>query len=274
MSLISQPNVSVVIVNWNTVGLLHNCLHSLGAASTGDTLEIIVVDNASQDDSAAMVQREFPTVRLIENVDNLGFARANNQGLAISQGRYVLLLNSDTLAQPNSISALVAFMDEHPQAGAVSPRLRRPNGTPQPFAFGNDPTLRYLLRRAFNRLVWRRSMHDWHTLDTLRVHWVSGACLLVRRAVYERIGGLDEAIFMYFEDNDWCLRMRNAGWAVYYHPAASIIHLGGQSSARNPKAGAFYADSLCYFYRKHYSPLAQFALAILLPWYQRMMPSE
>ena len=129
----------------------------------GPSSEVIVIDNASADGSVEMVQREFPDVHLIVNEGNLGFARANNRGIAASRGRYVLLLNSDTVASPAALEMLVAFMDAHPEAGVVGPRLLRPDGTAQPYAFGGDPTLGYLLRRGFNRLLRGRYLHDWDT---------------------------------------------------------------------------------------------------------------
>jgi N-acetylglucosaminyl-diphospho-decaprenol L-rhamnosyltransferase len=283
------PDISIIIVNWNTRELLRECLRSIGRdqgsgvrSSQGTaapslttdswplTPEIIVIDNASADGSAEMVEREFPTVWLIVNESNLGFARANNRGIAASRGRYVLLLNSDTVATPDALEMLVAFMDAHPEAGVVGPRLLRPDGTAQPYAFGGDPTLGYLLRRGFNRLLRRRYLHDWGTNAVQEVDWVSGACLMARRAAIEQAGSLDEAMFMYFEDNEWCLRIRDAGWKVYYDPQAAIVHLGGQSLAKNPAARQAYSESLRYFYRKHYSRATQMLLALLLPLYRRV----
>ena len=214
-----------------------------------------------------MVTREFPTVHLIQNTANLGFARANNQGIQASQGRYVLLLNSDTVVLEGALTGLVHFMDQHSDAGACGPRLLRPNGTPQPYAFGGDPTLGYLLARGLNRLLLRRYLHDWATDATQEVDWVSGACLMVRRRAIEQAGLLDENIFMYFEDNDWCLRIRKVGWKVYYNPQASIVHIGGQSLAQNPSARHVYYRSLTYFYAKHYGSLARLLLRVsLLPY--------
>ena len=267
----SAPALLTLIVNWNTRDLLRDCLHSLQPIANPEW-DVLVVDNASTDDSVAMVRSEFPTVRLIENALNVGYARANNQGLRTSTAPYALLLNSDTRATPEAIHKLVAFMEAHPDAGAVSPRLVRPDGTAQPFAFGGDPTLAYLLRRGALRLLTRRYVHDWAAAHTQSVDWVSGACLLARRAAFEKVGLLDEDFFMYFEDNDWCLRLRRAGWKNYYHPAEAIVHLGGQSLARNPQAQSSYEASLRCFYRKHYGPLAGLVLRVLRPLYARMKP--
>jgi hypothetical protein len=266
----SRPYLSIIIVNWNTLALLRDCLSSLAASELHDRCEIIVVDNGSHDGSPDMVRRAFGRVRLLANRDNLGFARANNQGIAASQGRYVLLLNSDTRMPAGTLAALLAFMEQHPEAGVCSPRLQHPDGQPQVFAFGADPTPGYLLRRGLWRLLLRRGLHDWATPHTLTVDWVSGACMLVRRAAIEQAGMLDEAIFMYFEDNDWCLRIRRQGWRVYYYPRVAVIHLGGQSLAHNPAARAAYYTSLRYFYAKHYGWQARLWLAGAL-WLYRVL---
>ncbi len=264
-------DLSVIIVNWNTCDLLRRCLAALtGTGSLRLKIEMFVIDNASTDGSAEMVACEFPYVRLIRNTANLGFARANNQGLRLSRGRYVLLLNSDALASPEALAHLVHFMDEHPDAGICGPRLVRPDGTPQVYAFGGDPTLGYLLMRGVKRLF-RVYMHDWATSVIQEVDWVSGACLMARRQAVGQVGLLDEEMFMYFEDNDWCLRMRQAGWRVYHVPEVSVVHVGGQSLAKNPAAQQAYYKSLVYFYRKHYGPIARWLLRVLLIFYRNMV---
>jgi len=264
----SQIDLSAVIVNWNTAALLKACLYSLSAAPADPVMEIIVVDNASSDGSADLVRQELPEVRLIESPRNVGFTHASNEGIAASHGRYVLLLNSDTLVPPGLLSTLVGFMEQHPNVGACGPRLVRPDGKPQEFGFGGDPTLSYLVRRGLYRLLWKRALHDWNTAQVQEVDWVSGACLLARRQAIDQIGMLDENIFMYFEDNDWCLRMRRCGWKIYYNPHVSVLHIGGQSLAQNPAARRAYYRSLAYFYAKHYGRLARFLLSIGLAPYR------
>lgn len=270
MKQAGPPVLSVIIVNWNTAPLLRDCLASL-VSSSFENLEIIMVDNASSDNSADLVRREFPAVRLIENDRNVGFSRASNQGIVASHGHYLLLLNSDTIVPPNALDRLVEFMEHHPDAGACGPRLVRPDGKHQEFAFGGDPTLSYLLRRGMYRLLLHRALHDWGTDRIQEVNWVSGACLLTRRQVIDQIGLLDENIFMYFEDNDWCLRMRWGGWRVYYNPTVSIIHIGGRSLAKNPAARRAYYRSLDYFYAKHYGKLARLFLRITLIPYRSLV---
>jgi len=260
-------DLSIIVVGWNVRDLLAGTLATLPDGARPLTWEAVVVDNASTDGSPEMVAQVFPQVRLIRNTDNRGFARSNNQGIGASHGEYLLLLNSDTVVPPGALAALVAFMEKHPQAGACAPRLLQSNGQPQAYAFGEDPTLGYLFRRGMNRLI-GRPIHDWNTTQTQEVDWVSGACLLARREAIDQVGGLDEGIFMYFEDNDWCLCMRQAGWKVYYHPQVEITHIGGQSVAQNPAARQAYYQSLDHFYAKHYGPLARALLRLLLPVYR------
>lgn len=256
-------DLSIIIVTWNVRELLRTCLLALPAASAGLRTEVIAVDNGSTDGSPEMLAGEFPHVRLVRNAENAGFARANNQGLAHAAGRYVVLLNSDTEPLPESLTGMVQFMDAHPKAGAASPRLVRPDGAPQPYAYGEDPSPIYLLRRLLAHLR-RGYLHDWGAAAPLQAGWVSGACLVARRAAVEQVGGLDERIFMYFEDNDWCRRMRREGWQVWYNPQAEVMHVGGASLAQNPRARALYYDSLVYFYRKHYGRFAGAAMQAIV----------
>jgi N-acetylglucosaminyl-diphospho-decaprenol L-rhamnosyltransferase len=263
-----MPRLSVITVNWNTSKLLRECLDSLLAGEMLLPTELLVVDNGSKDDSIEMLHRHFPDVQRIENSTNLGFARANNQALARARGSYILLLNSDTVVQPEALARLVSFMELHPDAGACGPRLLQASGRAQAFAFGSDPTPGYLMRRALGRLISRRALHDWNTTQTQAVDWVAGTCLIVRRAAVAQVGPLDDKFYMYFEDVDWCRRMRQQGWNIYYHPEVSIMHLGGRSLIQNPQAGKLYYDSLTYFYSKHYGKMANLWLAVLLPLYR------
>lgn len=256
-------DLSVVIVNWNTAALTLDCLRSLFAAPAAIAFDVTVVDNGSTDGSADRIAAARPDVRLIRNRENRGFAAANNQGIAVTGGRHVLLLNSDTLVSRAALEHLVSFLDTHPDAGACSPRLLQRDGRVQPYAFGGDPTPLYLTRRTLARLV-GRSLHDWNAPGTREVDWVSGACLMARRAAIEQSGPLDEEMFMYFEDVDWCLRMRRAGWKIFYVPEVAITHLGGASAGGKAAARAYRA-SLRHFYRKHYGPLARLWLAAARP---------
>ncbi len=180
-----------------------------------------------------MVQKRFPWVQLIENRENVGFARANNQGIRASSGRYVLLLNSDTVVNSEALQILVRFMDEHPRAGAVGARLLNDDGSLQP---ASHPML--TPEREFWRLLYlddlfpRASypMHKWDDETPRQVDAIKGASLMLRRQALEQVGLLDKIYFMYTEEVDICYRLSQAGWEVWYEPRAVVTHFGGASS--------------------------------------------
>lgn len=266
-------DLAVIVVSWNTASLLAGCLRAIPKAAGELIHRVLVVDNGSSDGTAEMVARHFPHVRLIRNTSNVGFAKGNNQGMREPESRaarHVLLLNSDTLPDPGSLSSLVQFLDRHADAGAVGPRLVNGEGIPQPYAFGGDPSPGYILARMAKRFLLHRAMHNWATDTIQMVDWVSGACLMVRRQAIDQIGLLDEGFFMFFEDNDWCLRMRRHGWKIYFTPRASVVHYGGQGLAQNPSARQSYYHSLNHFYEKHYGRFARLLLTIAT----RVFPRE
>ncbi|MCX6032000.1 MAG: glycosyltransferase family 2 protein [Chloroflexi bacterium] len=252
----TQPALSIVIVNWNTRDLLAGCLASVvgSQAASGLTPEVFVVDNASTDDSAAMVRNRFPWVRLIENRENVGFARANNQGIALATGRYVLLLNPDTEVWPGALAALVAFMAAHPRAGACGARLLNADGSLQPACHPILTPGREFWRLLFLEKLWPRAtypMHRWDTVTPHRVEVIKGACLLLRRETLDQVGLLDESYFMYTEEVDLCYRLAQAGWELWYVPAAVVTHYGEASSRQMREA--MYLQLYCskvQFYRK------------------------
>lgn len=264
------PDLSIIIVSWNVRDYLAAVLQQLPAATHPLRAEVIVIDNASADGSAGMVRSDFPEVTLIENRENVGFARASNQGIAAAQGRCLLLLNPDTLLPSGAIARLVDLLETAADIGAVGPRLLLPDGAPQPRTFGHDPRPRWLIRMGIERLLARPHAVALANDLARPVDWVSGACLLLRRQAIAQVGSLDETIFLYFEDNDLCLRLRRAGWQVWYQPQVTITHIGGQSTRHNPAAGAAYRQSLRYFYRKHYGPAANLFLRLALSLYARL----
>ena len=261
--------IAVVIVSWNTADLLADCLRGLPSAAD-EPLDVIVVDNASSDDSVAKARALG--ARVIANAANAGYARANNQGwrAADAQADVVVLLNSDTLVPAGALGRLAAALRADDGCGACGPQLRLPDGRPQPFGFGGDPTPAYLLMRTWRRLL-GRSMHDWGDNTARDVEWTSGACLALRREALERVDGLDEDFFMYFEDVDLCRRVRQAGWRVCRVPEATVTHIGGQSLRLNPAARKAYGQSLRLFYKKHFGMLARLWLTLALPLYQRAL---
>jgi N-acetylglucosaminyl-diphospho-decaprenol L-rhamnosyltransferase len=258
MAYAKEPvDLSIIIVNWNTCDMLAKCLDSVFQTVRASAYEIIVVDNNSTDGSVDMVRAQFPSVRLIENQQNVGFTRANNQALAASCGRYVLLLNSDTEVQSSALDAVVCFMDVHSMAGAAGAHLLNPDGTFQA-SHTEFPTLwrEFLMLSGLGRAFLRPSYPSYGPeveKGPQRVDYAEGACLLVRREAVEQVGGLDEDFFMYAEEVDWCYRMKQAGWEVWYLPQVRVIHHGGGSSRqRKAHMEAELYRSRVRFFHKHY----------------------
>ena len=250
----------MIIVNWNTKELLRNCLTSIYQRTGDIDYEVIVVDNASTDGSTEMVKNDFQQVTLIENPENRGFATANNQGIAIAKGRYVLLLNSDTVVLDNSIANTVSFTDSHPQAGVIGCRVLNPDGTVQPTCFMFPSILNMLLSSTYlyklfpkSRFFGRERMTWWDRSDVREVDVVTGCFMLVRREAIEQVGVMDERFFMYGEETDWCYRFKKKGWKVMFAPVGQIIHFGGQSTSQKPAAMIVQLRlSILKFIRKHY----------------------
>lgn len=240
-------DTSIIIANWNARDLLDQCLRSVYAAVSDVHFEVIVVDNGSTDGSVAMVREQFPDVRLIRNQENRGFAQANNQGMGISTGRYVLMLNNDTIVSPGAIEQMVRFMDAYPNLGALGAELRNSDGSLQP-SWAQFPSL--LSEMSGRNFRVRRPFADGRAY---LVDWVGGACLMVRRQVIEQVGLLDECLFMYSEETDWCYRMAQAGWQIGYLPGASVLHFGGASSRQeDTRMLCELYKSKLYFFHKHH----------------------
>ena len=252
-------DLSVIIVSWNVCELLRRCLRSV-FASTALSLEVIVVDNASHDGSAEMVREEFPQARLMVSRENLGFTKANNQALAVSRGRYLLLLNPDTEMVGPALPAMVNFMDGHSDVGALGPQLLNPDRSVQSSRrrFPNLATAfleSTVLQRWFpqNRVLRRYYVRDRADDEEQEVDWVVGACLLMRRRALEEVGFLDEDYFMYSEELDWCYRLKKSGWKVVYLPQAQVIHYEGKSSEQViPARHIHFQRSKVLFFRKHF----------------------
>jgi N-acetylglucosaminyl-diphospho-decaprenol L-rhamnosyltransferase len=266
-----MPDLSVIIVNWNVRDLLRRCLHSILANLPACQLEIIVVDNGSTDGSPEMVRTEFPQVHLLANPDNRGFTGANNQGLAVARGRYVLLLNPDTEVVGDALETLVAFADVHPDVGVVGPQLLNPDGTVQS-SRRRFPTLAtallestWLQPYAPRRLLARYYVLDRPDDEVQDVDWVTGAALMARREAVEQVGPLDEGFFMYSEELDWCRRFRAAGWRVVYLPTARVIHHEGKSSEQVlPARHIHFQTSKIRYFRKYHGPAAAEVLRLVL----------
>ena len=253
-----RPRLSVIIVSYNTRSLLANCLASV-AAEPRPPDEVIVVDNASADGSAALVRAQFPHVQLIANTENRGFAAACNQGLQAASGNFLCLLNPDTQLFPGALDALASFLESNHEVGVVGPTLLHTDGTYQHAAF-RFPTLPMALIDFFplnHRLL--NSRLNGRYPFTLYEHPFAmdhplGACMLVRREACADVGLLDERFFMYCEEIDWCRRVKQAGWEIMHVPGARVVHHGGQSTQQ--AAGRMFVElhrSRFRLFAKHYS---------------------
>jgi GT2 family glycosyltransferase len=268
MEKVTQPKLSIIIVSYNTKELLRECLFSLFDSLKNFNFETIVVDNDSKDGSAEEVQNRFPKVKLIRNQKNEGFAVANNQALRLMRGKYAVLLNPDTLIVDSSLTKMVKFLEEHKRVGILGCKIVNPDGSSQASAFPL-PTLKDLLLSGFAAgwIFWGRCIQRYSSRYyvsqklPVKVGWVSGACLMVRKRIIDEIGLLDENFFLFSEDVDWCIRANRKGWAVVFYPEAIIIHYGGQSAQKNLalKISSFYQKRF-YFGKKHFG---RFALLIL-----------
>ena len=254
-------DLTVIILNWNTRDDLRVCLGSIFEQEFRHSVEVIVADNASEDDSREMVRREFPKARLVVHPENLGFCAGNNRAIPPNPGRYVLFLNADTRVTPCALDTLIEFADSTPDAGIIGPKLLNADGSLQYSCrrfpnlaagfFRNTP-----LGRLFpkNRFTQDYLMSDWDHASVRDVDWVSGAALLVRRETLEQIGGFDEGFYMYCEDVDLCYRAHEAGWRVVYFPDSVIYHIIGRSSDQVPTRATYYFHTSMYrFYKKHYA---------------------
>jgi GT2 family glycosyltransferase len=265
----SAPDLSIVIVSFNTRDDLQRCLESLTLSPPAAAHEIIVIDNASHDGSMDMVRRRWPLIRLLELPRNVGFAAANNAGIRVTSGELILLLNSDTIAPPGAIDALIERLRAHPEAAVAGPRLVDGEGRVElsvgpmisPIAEVRQKLVMRLHQQGFGPV----SRHvDRLTATERFVDWVSGAALLVRRADADAVGLLDERYFLYTEDVDFCAAIRARGRRVLFTPAATITHLRGRSRATAPvRMNEAYRRSQIAFYEKHHPSWAALLRAYL-----------
>jgi len=279
--------LEILILSYNTQELLRDCLSSVYQKVRGTGFGVTVVDNGSGDNSVKMIKKEFPQVKLIENKDNLGFARANNQAIRQSGARYLLLLNPDTSLGNNSCYEMLRFMDEHPEVGILGCRLLNTDGTIQP-SNSTFPNLFTEFLRIFQlkKLIPGAGLREkvgerlsgilgstlreyfrvyWDSEKIRDVDWVSGACLLVRRKAVEDVGLLDESFFMYYEDADWCYRMRKGGWKTCYFPFFEVVHYVGKSDSRfNPRTFVERHKSMYHYFGKHQGIKTVFLLRLVI----------
>lgn len=252
------PDLSVIIVNYNGGEWLSQTITSLFQGTNNLSFETILVDNASVDSSISQIKRRFPEVRVLENPENFGFAKANNKAIPMSQGRYILLLNPDTVVKPGAVETIVCFMDHHPHIGICGPKIMLPDGkldAPCRRSFKTPATYLYKtlgLSRLFpnSKRFGKYYLSYINENATHEVDAVIGAFLMIRRETVEQIGLLDERFFMYCEDEDWCFRAKNAGWKVYYNPQAQIIHYKGASSKKSKVRMIFEWHKALYLFHE------------------------
>ncbi len=282
-------DLTVITVNYNVRQFLENALTSIGRALEGIDGEVIVVDNASRDKSVEMVRKAFPDVQVIANEENVGFAKANNQALRVAKGKYILLINPDSIVQEDTFRVMIRYLDAHPEVGLAGCKVLNPDGTFQLPCRRSFPTPWVAFTKMFglsslfpsSRLFGRYNLTYRSPDESYPVDAVSGSFMMVRRDVYEKIGGLDESYFMYGEDLDWCYRVRGAGYAVSYVHETSIIHYKGESTRRSDinEVRLFY-KAMELFVARHFrrSYIQRFFLSLgisvreALAWVNRVLP--
>jgi hypothetical protein len=246
------PDISIVLVCWNNKDYLDPCLQSLYDCNLTSSFDVIVVDNGSTDGSQEMLRAKYPDVMLIQNAGNVGLGKASNQGIEATTGKYVLLLNNDTIVNGQSLDEMVSFIGNHPEAGAVGGKLLNPDGSFQAgYAKFSSIWEETFIATGLGDRIWPGypSHHD--TNEIVAVGWLSSACLLLRRSALDKVGLLDENYFIYGDEADLQYRLNKSGWKVYYLPFATTIHYGGRSMNRWRRRKMVYRGKLLFF-QKHF----------------------
>ena len=255
-------DVSIIIVNYNTKKLTMECIQSIYHSNMLFQYEILLVDNNSTDGTVEAVESQFPNVKIIANTENVGFSKANNQAIRLSIGRYILLLNSDTIVKYRTIDAMIQFMDEHLNIGASGCKVVLPDGSLDKACHRGFPTPSasfYYISGLAGRFPTSARFNSYHLghLNMNEIHEVDclvGAFMLVRREAILQVGLLDETFFMYGEDIDWCYRIKEAGWKIYYYPHTEIVHYKGASSRKKPfKIVYEFHRAMYLFHKKHFA---------------------
>lgn len=256
-------SVSVILVSYNTADLTIRAIECVyaSARTCSFPVDVLVVDNASRDDSVARVRAEFPNVRLFESSTNLGFGAANNLAVASSDSDYVLLLNTDAFMQPESLTVLEQYMRVNPLVGVVGPTILNADSTVQTAAWNFPSPLQSLFEYSgignlFPRIPLIGGYRKWGHDKTQRVPWLIGACILIQRSVFVDIGGFDSAFFMYAEETDLQMRIRRAGYDIHLCADTQVVHLGGGSGTMDSESvRRYFYTSQDLYMRKHYGVL-------------------
>lgn len=258
-----QTDLSVILVNLNDRAHLGRCLSSLQTSLESLETEVIIVDNNSEDGSREFVRSAFPWIGLIENRENVGYAKANNIGIKACNGLFVLLLNTDTVVPPEGLAVLLKEIKARPRCGAIGPALVHENRSFQ-VSFGRrvDFFSEFFQKLLFNPYF---KMRPKHSRKIREAGWLSGACLLLRKTALEETGLFDENFFLYFEDIDLCRRLRRKGYDLLFFPEIEVVHVGGATTSPNKWLNRLeYRRSQAYFYRKNNSSLSNFFLKLYL----------
>lgn len=268
--------LSIIIVSYNTKNFLKDCLESIFQKIKKTSFEVLVVDNGSVDKSEEMVEKEFPLVRVIKNKENVGFAKANNQGIKEAKGEYIFLLNPDTLILDDNINELIDFFDSQKEIGIIGPKVLNADYSFQRQCKRGWPTFWnsfcYVsgLWKILNKTPWQKKVFGGYFLldknenEISEVQQISGSAMIVRKKVFEQVGLLDENYFLYWEDSDFCFRVQEKNWKIYYYPFFRVLHYGGKGGTqRQPLKNLWYFHrGLFIFYRRYLAPNSFFLINI------------
>ena len=269
----ANPILSIIIVSFNTKELLKQTINSIfKSEKNGNFYEIIVVDNNSSDKSIEMVKKNFKKVKIIESQKNLGFAKANNLGASHAKGKYLFFLNSDTIVKSGALLQMIEFFEKNQNIGVLGPKLVLKSGRVQPYCIGQKSSISQAFKNRLAKLLFklgfpkkslaRLSLEYWDWSKPIQVDWVTGAALMIKRKIFKK-NRFDENIFMYFEDQDLCLRVKKNGSEIWSLPNAKIIHLGGKSLKLDKARKKYYYQSQDYFFKKHFGAFNYVVMKII-----------
>jgi len=252
-------DLSIIIVNYKSEEFLRNCLKSILRNISGCSFEIIVIDNEANGKAKEMIEKQFPKVKILENKENLGFGKANNQGAKVARGNILLFLNPDILIKKNIFHEIINTFNSDKNIGIISPELVLANASPQLWSCGKRENFYQLIKSKFF------SKPDTSNLskEQIKVEWVSGAALAIKKKIFKQINGFDEKFFMYFEDRDLCRRVGNLGYKTMVLLKLKVIHLGGQAPILNKRRKKIYYQSQNYYWRKHYGLLKSLLMRLI-----------
>lgn len=278
-----KPILSIIILSYNTKELLRNTISSIYQSEKNlSFFEIIVFDNNSQDQSVEMVKRNFPKVKLMISKKNLGFGKGNNQAAQKAQGKYLLFLNSDTIIKNKALGEMVGFIDANSQIGILGPKLVLKSGAIQPHFIGYKLNLAQVFKNRIAKILFilgfqslwlsRLSLEYWDWQKPKEVDWVTGAAILIKKELFKKLNGFDLNFFMYFEDQDLCLRAKKQKFEIWVLPKAKIIHLGGKSIKLDANRKKYYYQSQDYFFKKHFTGIEYLLMKVIsLPYRMRVL---